>query len=95
MNGEKICDQVFEKIEKAANSLDRLEPWEQCVVRIYSAQGILDNASYRYFFEPDWEGQPDYSVFVNAYREIGCDAQAICAARVLPPASVDCVGALG
>jgi hypothetical protein len=52
-------------------------------VRIYSAQGVLDNGGYRYFFESDWEGQPDYSVFVQAYREIGCEAQAQELARVV------------
>jgi hypothetical protein len=40
-------------------------------ITIYSAQGIIDNGGFGYFFESDWPGRPPYSRFSDAYREIG------------------------
>ena len=43
----------------------------QVFITIFSAQGIIDNGGFGYFFESDWPGQPPYSRFSDAYREIG------------------------
>jgi hypothetical protein len=42
------------------------------LLTVSSAQGIIDNGGLRYFFESDWEGQPSYDSFIDAYRLIGC-----------------------
>lgn len=52
--------------------LDHLPPWLETVVRVSSAQGVIDNGGLRYFFGADWPGQPNYGEFVWAYQKIGC-----------------------
>ena len=52
-------------------------------LRVHGAQGVIDNGGYRYFFESDWEGQPPYSEFIDAYVAIGCVEQAADLARVV------------
>lgn len=46
------------------------------VVLVHAAQGIIDNGGLQYFFESDFPNSPAYSVFSNAYREIGAVAEA-------------------
>lgn len=43
----------------------------QVFIIIYTAQGIIDNGGFEYFFESDWPDTPPYSRFSDAYREIG------------------------
>ncbi len=50
---------------------------------VYSAQGVIDNGGYEYFFGGDWPHNPPYSKFVNAYRAIGCIKQSEDLARVV------------
>ncbi|MBS0656793.1 MAG: DUF4375 domain-containing protein [Verrucomicrobia bacterium] len=51
--------------------LSRLPRPRQVFVMVYSAQGVIDNGGFAYFFECDWPGVPPYSAFSEAYREIG------------------------
>ena len=51
---------------------------QQVVALIYSAQGVIDNGGFIYFFENDWPGQPPYSVFADTYRAIGAEECAEC-----------------
>jgi hypothetical protein len=46
------------------------------VVIFVSAQGVIDNGGLEYFFESDFPGAPPYSLFVEAYRNIGAAAEA-------------------
>lgn len=46
------------------------------VVLVHAAQGIIDNGGLQYFFESDFPDQPPYSIFVDAYREIGAEDEA-------------------
>jgi hypothetical protein len=57
------------------------------MLAVYNAQGIIDNGGMQYFFENDWAGQPSYSVFVEAYGNIGAneEASALAAAVELFP----------
>jgi hypothetical protein len=43
---------------------------------VQGVQGIIDNGGLQYFFAWDWEGQPPYSIFIDAYRAIGAEAEA-------------------
>lgn len=54
-------------------------PWpEQVFAIIYSAQGIIDNGGFVYFFAHDWHDQPPYEVFADAYRAVGAKECADC-----------------
>jgi hypothetical protein len=44
---------------------------DQTIVAVSSAQGVIDNGGFRYFFGSNWPGRPPYSFFSDAYRAIG------------------------
>ena|ERR1041384_4847431 len=68
----KTADIVFADVHRDA-PLAHLPAARQVFVRIYTAQGIIDNGSLPYFFASDFPDTPDYSVFSDAYREIGAN----------------------
>ncbi|XWK65106.1 DUF4375 domain-containing protein [Tunturiibacter empetritectus] len=41
------------------------------IALLYMFQGMVDNGGFRYPMETDFPGHPPYSVFVDAYRNIG------------------------
>jgi hypothetical protein len=51
----------------------------QTLLAVISAQGIIDNGGFQYFFESDFPHNPPYTVFIDAYRRIGAEdaAQAL------------------
>ncbi len=66
---------------------DKLPAPIRTVLLVQAAQGVIDNGGLQYFFEGDWPGQPPYSAFVDAYREIGAieEAQTLANAVALFP----------
>jgi len=68
----KTAAVVFADVHRDA-PLGHLSPARQIFVRIYTAQGIIDNGSLPYFFGSDFPDTPNYSVFSDAYREIGAE----------------------
>jgi hypothetical protein len=73
---DDLVEQAFGHAEAVLQETDgdfsALSPALQVVVLIVSAQGVLDNGGYRYFFERDWPGQPSYEIFAQSYEAIGC-----------------------
>jgi hypothetical protein len=61
---------AFEQLKLRGNIAD-LPSELQTFIRVYSAQGVIDNGGLAHFFDNDWEGQPPYRVFTDAYRAIG------------------------
>src|SRR5690348_960937 len=51
--------------------LTHLPPVWRIFATIYTAQGIINNGGFRYFFENDFPNHPPYSDFSDAYRQIG------------------------
>ena len=66
----QAADVAFAGVERETDITCLPRP-RQVFIRIYSAQPIIDNGGFGYFFESDWPGQPPYSRFSDAYREIG------------------------
>lgn len=64
-------DFAFLRYEEAHGDLKALPTPLQVLIIIYSAQGVIDNGGFQYFFESDWPGTPEYSLFSDAYRAIG------------------------
>jgi len=75
-----LVNEAFEQavvLLNAENNKTENLPYEVATfLRVYSAQGVIDNGGYCYFFENDWPENPTYSDFVNAYHSIGCISQA-------------------
>lgn len=74
---------TMELLEAAGDDVYRLPLPVATFFRVFSAQEIIDNGGYYLFFERDWEGQPPYSEFIEAYCRIGCQSQASELARVV------------
>jgi hypothetical protein len=68
----KTADIVFADVHREA-PITHLSAARQIFVRIYTAQGLIDNGGLPYFFGSDFPDTPDYSVFSDAYREIGAE----------------------
>jgi len=91
MKEKDIIDRAFAKAEKMlgtsgalySSDLFGLPPELQVVVRVVSAQGVIDNGGFKYFFEADWPGQPPYEEFIRAYEAIGCQRAAADLRRVV------------
>jgi len=60
------------------NDATRLPVPMRTVVIVTTAQGIIDNGGLEYFFGSDFPHNPPYSVFVEAFRQIGADTVATC-----------------
>jgi len=58
-------------LSKANEDPQRLDFPFQTVVVLYSAQGVIDNGGFRYFFESNFPVKPPYSMFSQAYKQIG------------------------
>jgi hypothetical protein len=64
-------DVVLNVLREHKGDVSALPKEMQVVLRVHSAQGVMDNGGLQFFFESNWEGTPPYSVFVEAFREIG------------------------
>jgi hypothetical protein len=68
---DHASDVAFAQLKVVGGDIFGLEEPLQTVVVIYSAQGIIDNGAFPYFFGNDFPGKPPYSLFIEAYRRIG------------------------
>jgi len=75
--------------------IDSIPEVEKNVVAVITAQTIIDNRGFKYFFESDFSSTPDYQLFVDAYRAIGAEesAQGITQALAFFPDNVPPVDA--
>jgi Domain of unknown function (DUF4375) len=75
-----LINQAFEEavalLNAEKNRIKNLPHEVVTFLRVYNAQGVIDNGGYCYFFENDWPEGPPYSEFVNSYNSIGCVDQA-------------------
>jgi|GEM_PF-752194 len=74
-NIDKAFKQATIKLKKVNENINDLPRSVATFLIAYSAQGVIDNGGYRYFFEADWPNNPPYSKFVEAYFIIGCVKQ--------------------
>lgn len=77
---ETLLMNLVEYLTTQANfDIKKLSEVPRNVVAVVTAQAIIDNGGFRYFFESEFDGKPDYQMFVQAYKAIGAveSAQAI------------------
>jgi outer membrane protein assembly factor BamD (BamD/ComL family) len=79
----KAFDKADQKLQKTNGNMATLPSAVRNFLIVYSAQGVIDNGGYRYFFESDWPNKPPYAIFVDAYKAIGCTTQAEDLQRVI------------
>ncbi|MBK8794753.1 MAG: DUF4375 domain-containing protein [Holophaga sp.] len=67
-----------QRLDRADGKFSDLPMTVQILLLVYSAQGVIDNGGFQYFFEMDWPGHPEYLAFSDAYRAIGANDAATC-----------------
>jgi hypothetical protein len=76
-DNETLILNVLEYIaQHHGNNMTNMPVVERNIVAVITAQAVIDNGGFRYFFEMDFEGRPHYHVFVEAYDEIGATESA-------------------
>lgn len=80
---DSASDFAFAELKRHGKEPSSLPVPLRTVVIVYSAHGIIDNGGLQYFFEADFPGNPPYSVFVDAYRAIGAEAEATALAEAV------------
>ena len=68
---DELIDVAFRRLRRVGNDPSRLPDLERTVVSVTTAQGIIDNGGFQYFFEMDFPNRPLYRVFTDAYRAVG------------------------
>jgi Domain of unknown function (DUF4375) len=68
---DKAAEGIYQKLEEVGGDPLKLEVVFQTVAILSTVQAMVDNGGFRYLFEGDFPYCPPYSVFSNAYREIG------------------------
>ena len=67
---ERTTKHVFRRVD-GNRDIRHLPVPLRTFAAIYAAQGVIGNGGFQYLFEADWPGCPPYSLFADAYREIG------------------------
>jgi hypothetical protein len=62
---------LYRELEIANNDLSKIPKITRPIALLYMFQGMVDNGGFRYPMENDFPGNPPYSLFVDAYRQIG------------------------
>ncbi|MFV2057223.1 MAG: DUF4375 domain-containing protein [Thiohalomonadales bacterium] len=74
---ESLLMHVIEKITSAQDfDIQKVPAEHRDVVAVITAQAIIDNGGFRYFFESHFNGDSDYQIFVNAYKNMGATESA-------------------
>jgi hypothetical protein len=74
---EALLMQVLETInQKADFDISQIPDEHRHVVAAVTAQAIIDNGGFRYFFTSHFKGRPDYQMIVEAYSKIGAKESA-------------------
>ena len=73
---DDLIDHAYAQLESAGGDPLQLPDPARTVVLVSTAQALIENGGFEYFFENDFPGTPDYAVFVAAYRRIGASEAA-------------------
>lgn len=52
--------------------VSKLREEEQVVMCVYMSHGVIGNGGFRYLFEHNPEGDPDFALTLHAFEVIGC-----------------------
>ncbi|MGG7604702.1 DMP19 family protein [Massilia sp. BKSP1R2A-1] len=63
------CFEIFDQVKQLA----LLDQSCRAVVTVYSAWGVIGNGGLQYFFENNFDGDPSFDVFTEAFHTVGLD----------------------
>jgi hypothetical protein len=67
----EVHQNAVKRLGAVGFDIDKLPVEMKTLLLVHAAQGKINNGGLQYFFENDWPSQPQYSVFSDAYRQIG------------------------
>ena len=75
---ETISDTIFEQYGELANlnGISSIPEPARTLIAIYTAQGIIGNGGFAYFFESDFQDNDSYQTIINSYKNIGLNEHA-------------------
>ncbi|MCK6434873.1 MAG: hypothetical protein L6Q68_17845 [Aquabacterium sp.] len=62
---------AYERLALTGGDPLKLDEPFRTVVLADTALGLIGNGGFEYFFESDFPGHPDYSVFASAFKNLG------------------------
>jgi hypothetical protein len=65
------AERVYKELEKVGGDPMKLPYLLRPVAILYAVQAMVDNGGFQYLFENNFPFCPPYSVFAEAYRQIG------------------------
>jgi hypothetical protein len=68
---DMAAEGLYRNLEIHDNDLSKIPAVTWPIALLYMFQGMVDNGGFRYPMETDFPGNPPYSAFVDAYRQIG------------------------
>lgn len=76
-NDESLLMNLVERItSKPDFDIHKLSDTERNLVAVVTAQALIDNGGFRYFFESHIQDSADYTLFVDAYQTVGAEDSA-------------------
>jgi len=83
MNDLDTIFKTFDKIMESGFDVNKASLQNKVVVMITTAQGVIDNGGFQYFFEYDFGDAPNMQDFVMIYKEIGAEECAVAIEKAL------------
>jgi hypothetical protein len=68
---DRAVEGLYRELKLANNDLSKIPAITRPITLLYMFQGMVDNGGFRYPMETDFPGNPPYSLFVDAYRQVG------------------------
>jgi ribonucleotide reductase beta subunit family protein with ferritin-like domain len=70
---EAISDKLFEQYGELANlnGISSIPEPARTLIAVYTAQGIIGNGGFAYFFASAFQGNNSYETIINSYKNIG------------------------
>lgn len=65
------CTACFAILEKAGGRLELVDEPCRSVIVVVTAWGVIGNGGVEYLFEVNFQGEPEYAVFTDAFRRVG------------------------
>ena len=79
---DSAAELIYDKLDTVGGDPLQLPAVLQPIAILYTIQAIVDNGGFRYLFEND-RGSHPYSVWVQAYRQVGAMHAADCLERAV------------
>ena len=74
---DEIAEEIFDRNSEALEQgIENIISEEQVLIAVYSAQAVICNGGFRYFFENDFTGNSGIEIVIASYQKIGLDEHA-------------------